>query len=172
MIAQGELKLVWIGAFGLKDPLRTGVFKSIQYARDSSGLGIKLVSGDHKNTAKAVAIQSGILRPEHGDNGKFSIMTGEQFRKSLRQGETITTYDPLTNEPIKTRVDQYTFDDVLRELKVLARATPADKNMLITGLQDNLQRNVGCTGEGITDVDALQTANIGLAMGSGVSAAR
>lgn len=99
-------------------------------------------------------------------------MTGEQFRKSLRQGETITTYDPLTNEPIKTRVDQYTFDDVLRELKVLARATPADKNMLITGLQDNLQRNVGCTGEGITDVDALQTANIGLAMGSGVSAAR
>lgn len=35
-IAQGEQQLVWIGAFGLKDPIRSGVFKAIQYARDSS----------------------------------------------------------------------------------------------------------------------------------------
>jgi len=44
--------------------------------------------------------------------------------------------------------------------------------LLIRGLQESLKRNVGATGEGITDVEALVSANIGLAMGSGCSAAR
>lgn len=99
-------------------------------------------------------------------------MTGEQFRRAQVLGETITTMDAASGEPIVTRVEDDTFEDVLRELRVLARATPEDKNSLIKGLKDVLGKNVGCTGEGITDVDALVEANIGLAMGSGCSAAR
>jgi len=76
-LEQGQQQLVWIGAFGLKDPMRDGVAKAISYARDQSGLAVTLVSGDHINTAKAVALQSGIFRPRDGDSSKFSVMTGE-----------------------------------------------------------------------------------------------
>lgn len=53
---KGEQQLVWIGAFGLKDPIRSGVSKAVSYARDHADIGIKLVSGDHKLTAQKVAI--------------------------------------------------------------------------------------------------------------------
>lgn len=59
---KGEQKLVWIGAFGLKDPIRPGVGKAVHYARDKADIGIKLVSGDHKLTAQKVATQQGIFR--------------------------------------------------------------------------------------------------------------
>ena len=69
------------------------------------------------------------------------------------------------------RVDEYTFGDILREIKVLSRALPSDKLMLVMGIKD-LGKRVGCTGEGTTDTDALIEADIGIAMGSGCSAAR
>ena len=63
------------------------------------------------------------------------------------------------------------FRDVASSLRVLARATASDKNLLVAGLK-NLERNVVATGEGINDVYALQSADVGLAMGSGCSAAK
>ena len=56
-------------------------------------------------------------------------------------------------------------------MRVIARATPSDKYLLVTGLKE-LGRGVAVTGDGINDVDALKTANVGFAMGSGVSAAK
>lgn len=64
------------------------------------------------------------------------------------------TIDPISNEPIKTRVDEYTFEYVLQDIRVLSRATPSDKLLLIDGLK-RLGTNVACTGEGINDVEAL-----------------
>ena len=63
------------------------------------------------------------------------------------------------------------FRDVASSLRVLARATAADKNLLVAGLK-NLERKVVATGEGINDVYALQNADVGLAMGSGCAAAK
>jgi Ca2+-transporting ATPase len=56
-------------------------------------------------------------------------------------------------------------------LKVLGRAIPKDKLILTIGLKE-LGKTVACTGEGINDVDALRNADVGFAMGSGVSVAK
>ena len=63
------------------------------------------------------------------------------------------------------------FKDVIRELRVLARATPLDKEILVRGLKA-IGRSVGETGEGIEDVGCLINSDVGLAMGSGCSAAK
>jgi P-type E1-E2 ATPase len=59
----------------------------------------------------------------------------------------------------------------MENLKVLARATPLDKEILIRGLKFR-NKIVAVTGNGITDVKCLQIANVGLAMGSGCSVAK
>jgi P-type Ca2+ transporter type 2C len=63
------------------------------------------------------------------------------------------------------------FAEVTENLRVLARATSADKHLLVAGLK-SMGRVVAATGEGINDVSALCRADVGLAMGSGCSAAK
>jgi magnesium-transporting ATPase (P-type) len=58
----------------LKDPLRPGVIDSIKYARDEAKLNVRLISGDHVENAKAVAIKSGILRDK--EQLENSVMEG------------------------------------------------------------------------------------------------
>jgi len=56
-------------------------------------------------------------------------------------------------------------------LKVLGRAIPSDKHLLVSGLKE-MGRSVAVTGDGINDVEALKTADVGFAMGSGCSVAK
>lgn len=58
-----------------------------------------------------------------------------------------------------------------QKIRVIARATPEDKQLLSVGLQD-MTRTVALTGEGVNDVKGLKFANVGFAMGSGVSSAK
>ena len=64
-----------------------------------------------------------------------------------------------------------TFKLIAQNLRVLARATASDKHLLVVGLQA-LGKSVAVTGDGINDVESLQRADIGMAMGSGCSAAK
>lgn len=99
-------------------------------------------------------------------------MSGEEFRKARTIGAQITCYDPITNISENIRVDEDTFKEILEDIRVLSRALPSDKLMLIMGIKEQLGKKVGCTGEGTTDIDSLLEADIGIAMGSGCSAAR
>lgn len=63
------------------------------------------------------------------------------------------------------------FDTIVENLKVLARATPLDKEILIRGLKFR-NKSVAATGEGIADVKFLTKADVGISMGSGCSAAK
>lgn len=63
------------------------------------------------------------------------------------------------------------FAAIASRLRVLGRAIPYDKHLLVVGLKD-LGKNVAVTGDGINDVDALKAADVGFAMGSGVSIAK
>lgn len=63
------------------------------------------------------------------------------------------------------------FRKVIGELKVLARATPLHKEILVRGMKA-CNCSVGVTGEGIEDVHCLNSADVGLAMGSGCSAVK
>jgi P-type E1-E2 ATPase len=57
------------------------------------------------------------------------------------------------------------------KLRVLARAIPKDKHLLVVGLKE-LGKAVAVTGDGINDVDALSSGDVGFAMGSGCSMAK
>jgi Ca2+ transporting ATPase len=151
----------------MKDPLRQNVTKCVKYAREQGGLSIRLISGDHVETAKAVAIKAGILRPEEAGRS-YAVMTGEQFRDFVgkltqQSGEVDGVEQVLEN--------MAGFTEIAEHIRVLARATPQDKLMLVTGLKA-LGKSVAVTGAGINDVEALVAADVGLAMGSGCSAAK
>jgi len=61
--------------------------------------------------------------------------------------------------------------DLQERVKVITRANSDDKLLMTIGLK-NIGRTVAVTGDGINDIDALEQADVGLAMGSGCSAAK
>lgn len=63
------------------------------------------------------------------------------------------------------------FFAILDDVKVLTRATSDDKLLMVIGLK-NCGKTVAVTGDGINDIDALEHADVGLAMGSGCSASK
>jgi Ca2+ transporting ATPase len=163
----GNQLFTWIGAFAMKDQLRPNVAKCVKYARERGELSIRLVSGDHVETAKAVAIKAGILRQEESGRN-FAVMTGAEFRRYVgglthQNGEISGVEQTLEN--------MGQFQEIAEHIRVLARATPTDRLMLVTGLKA-IGRSVAVTGSGINDVESLQAADVGLAMGSGCSAAK
>lgn len=167
MVNSQQLPFCYIGSFGLRDTLRPRVQSCVQYARDHARLGVRLVSGDHIETAKMVAIKAGILKPE--ESGKpYAVMDASQFRDLVEGVEQF--YDQ--NEKLVQRVkNEDNFREIAHDLRVLARANARDKHMLIVGLQ-GLNRKVAATGDGINDLDAISKADVGISMGSGVSAAK
>jgi len=167
MMEYKQAKLTWIGAFGLRDPLRVGVEDSIKFARNQAKLGVRLVSGDHLASAKAAALRSGILLP-HEASQPYAVMTGQEFRSTV--GTIQRTHNPTTDQVEETIENLDVFSDVADQLRVLARATPFDKAVLVCGLKC-LGKSVAVTGEGISDVAPLKISDVGVAMGSGCSAA-
>jgi Ca2+-transporting ATPase len=55
---------------GMSDPLREGVAKSIEFAKKGN-ITVRMISGDNLETAKGVALESGILKPNEVDNSKY-----------------------------------------------------------------------------------------------------
>jgi len=159
-------KMCFVGAFGMKDPIRPGVPANVKEARDNN-FTVRMVSGDHFETAKSIAFKAGILRQEDLKNN-FSIMDATEFRATV--GSIVEKYDNNENT-LKELEKMDAFREVAKNLKVLARATSIDKNLLVVGLKA-LDKCVTVTGEGINDVAALMAADVGLAMGNGCSAAK
>ena len=164
-----ERDLTFLGLFALHDPIREKVCRSVQYAARGQ-ITTRLVSGDHIETAKAVAIQAGIM----DDANKYTCLTGEEFRSivgSIRQ----EIQEDGSIKHVLERKDEFrnlvNGKETKKPLRVIARATSYDKYLLVVGLRD-LGRTVATIGEGLNDVDALSTADVGFAMGSGVSIAK
>jgi len=66
----------------LKDPIRPGVRKQVEFARNDAKIQVRLVSGDHIDTAKKYAIESGILSHEELRK-QFAVMDAEDFRRTV-----------------------------------------------------------------------------------------
>lgn len=129
-----------------------------------AGITIRMVTGDNLDTAKAIAIEAGILTESEANSGEFpyAFMVGQDFRKMC--GELKKELNDR-GELVKEEIENLTqFTEIAKQLKVLARSTPEDKYMLVTGLKQ-LGMVVAVTGDGTNDAPALKKADVGFAMG-------
>lgn len=165
---QNSLDLTFLGIFGLKDPLRDRVISCVQFAREDARLQVRMVSGDHLDTATQVAIKAGILKADEIQK-KYSVMHAKDFREQV--GGVVSSYEGEDNIEKLDVEHPSEFRQIIQNLKVLARATAEDKYILAVGLRAQ-GRQIAVTGDGITDKKILEVADVGLAMGSGCSAAK
>jgi magnesium-transporting ATPase (P-type) len=71
--------LTIIGIYALQDPLRDEIVDSVHKCKNA-GINIRMVTGDNLDTAKAIAIEAGIVSREDADN-KYVCMEGKEFRE-------------------------------------------------------------------------------------------
>ena len=149
-----------IGIFGLQDPLRPTIVNSIKSLREASITTI-MCTGDNIDTATAISLNAGIITEEEKNKGKWTCTTGKQFREYV--GEVKDEID----EKGKTRKvvgNLSRFKEVKKDLRVLARSSPEDKFLLVTGMQQ-CDGVIAVTGDGTNDAPALKKADVGFAMG-------
>ena len=130
-----EKDLILVGLVGMIDPPRAEVKDSIIKAK-IAGVTTLMITGDHKNTAFAIAYQLGIA---------------EKIEQTI-SGKEI---DELTDPEFAAQIYNYS---------VFARVSPEHKVKIVRALK--LQGNiVSMTGDGVNDAPSLNTADIGVAMG-------
>jgi P-type Ca2+ transporter type 2C len=122
------------GLITVTDPIRPGVREAVDQAR-AAGIQIVMVTGDHPQTAAAIAREAGIAEAP-------LVILGDDLASTL---------DGMGEER-------------LRALAVVARATPAQKVLLVEALRRS-GRIVAVTGDGVNDAPALRAADVGIAMG-------
>ena len=148
-IAQGNTLLAIVA---ISDPLRKEVPASIRQCYDA-GIDVKIVTGDTVETAMEIARQCGVCAPLNESNerneGNERFITGAEFA-ALSDEEALK---------------------VVRDLKVMSRARPTDKQRLVALLQQQGEV-VAVTGDGTNDAPALNRAHVGLSLGSGTSVAK
>ncbi|KAJ6694161.1 hypothetical protein OIU85_004902 [Salix viminalis] len=135
-----ENGMTFMGLVGLKDPCRVGVKTAVESCKNA-GVNVKMITGDNMHTARAIAIECGILNPEQEmKNG--AVVEGVQFRN----------YSP---EERMAKIDN---------IQVMARSSPFDKLLMVQCLKEK-GHVVAVTGDGTNDAPALKEADIGLSMG-------
>jgi len=93
-----EQGLTLIGIYALQDPLRDEVINSVRVCH-RAGINIRMVTGDNIDTAKAIALEAGILKHEHKDR-KWAVMDGKTFREACGGLRKIETGSDLLREEI------------------------------------------------------------------------
>ena len=141
-----EKDLIFAGLLGIMDPPRPEAIDAITDCQ-KAGINVVMITGDHKDTATAIAMELGILPRDyyiHEENYNNSILTGQEL-------------EDLSDEE---------YDEIAKDIRVYARVYPEQKRRIIEVLQ-NHGEIVSMTGDGVNDAPALKKASIGVAMGSG-----
>ncbi|MFR3014405.1 MAG: cation-translocating P-type ATPase [Bacteroides uniformis] len=137
--------LTFLGIVAISDPVREDVPAAVAECLNA-GIAVKIVTGDTPGTAKEIGRQIGLWN--ENDTEK-NIITGPEFAA-------------LSDEEL---------DNIVLDLKIIARARPMDKKRLVEALQRKNQV-VSVTGDGTNDAPALNAAHVGLSMGDGTSVAK
>ncbi|XP_058755663.1 calcium-transporting ATPase 10, plasma membrane-type-like isoform X2 [Vicia villosa] len=124
----------------MQDPCRPGVKDAVHLCQ-KAGVKVKMVTGDNVKTAKAIAVECGILG-SLADATEPNIIEGKTFR-ALSDKER---------------------EDIVEKISVMGRSSPNDKLLLVQALRRK-GHVVAVTGDGTNDAPALHEADIGLAMG-------
>jgi len=174
--------LTLLGIFGIKDIIRKEVPPAVEQCR-RAGIKVRMVTGDNKDTARAIAKECHIIDP---NDPQSIVMEGPEFIQ--RTGGVVCTKcrtfecpcprdaDTAKKQNKEVRVDTIAngaeFDKIYPHLDVMARSRPEDKYALVTGLIER-ENVVAVTGDGTNDAPALKKADVGFAMGiAGTEVAR
>ena len=130
-----ESDLVFVGLVGMQDPPRKEVKKAVQKCK-SAGITPVMITGDHKNTAFAIARQIGLA------SDITEVITGEEM-------------DSLSDDKL---------EKVIFSKKVFARVSPENKVRIVETFK-RLGKIVAMTGDGVNDAPSIKKANIGVGMG-------
>jgi magnesium-transporting ATPase (P-type) len=133
----------FLGLQAMMDPPRPEAIAAVR-ACQSAGIAVKMITGDHAGTARAIAAQIGLNGRSHSENGDLIAMTGQE----------------LAAAPSETLAEE------AERTAVFARVSPEQKLRLVEALQARNQV-VAMTGDGVNDAPALKQADIGVAMGRG-----
>ncbi len=132
----------YLGTLAFEDPLRPDIKDSVTAIREA-GVRTVMVTGDHPQTAAAMALQAGIA------TAPAQVMVGAELAK-------------LSDEELKETIQNY---------HAFARVTPEQKWRLVQ-IYQSLGEAVAVTGDGVNDAPALRIADVGVAMGSGTDVAK
>ena len=130
-----EEDLIYVGMMCMIDPPREEVKASVEQCH-SAGINVKMITGDHKITAGAIAETLGIME----DGGE--ALDGNDLNN-------------LNDEQLKEKV---------KTVNVFARVSPEHKVRIVTAVKEN-NNIVAMTGDGVNDAPSLKKADIGIAMG-------
>ncbi|WP_270483236.1 HAD-IC family P-type ATPase [Gordonia sp. w5E2] len=128
--------LTFLGVAGIVDPPRPEAITAIANCH-SAGIRVKMITGDHAGTARAIAAEMGIT-----DDPAAPVLTGADLQK----------------------MSQTRLREVAGEIDIYARTSPEHKLRIVTALQAQGEI-VAMTGDGVNDAPALTRADIGVAMG-------
>ncbi|WP_416454754.1 calcium-translocating P-type ATPase, PMCA-type [Streptococcus thermophilus] len=133
-----ESDLIFSGLVGMIDPERPEAAEAVRVAKEA-GIRPIMITGDHQDTAEAIAKRLGIIDPnDTGDR----VITGAELNE-------------LSDEE---------FQKVFKQYSVYARVSPEHKVRIVKAWQ-NEGKVVAMTGDGVNDAPALKTADIGIGMG-------
>ncbi|HEK9988744.1 cation-translocating P-type ATPase [Streptococcus equi] len=132
-----EAELIFSGLVGMIDPERPEAAQAVKVAKEA-GIRPIMITGDHQDTAEAIAKRLGIIE----EDGVDHVFTGAELNE-------------LSDEA---------FQKVFRQYSVYARVSPEHKVRIVKAWQ-NEGKVVAMTGDGVNDAPSLKTADIGIGMG-------
>ncbi|KAH9605010.1 hypothetical protein KSS87_003339 [Heliosperma pusillum] len=133
-------ELTLLAIVGIKDPCRPGVRDAVELCK-AAGVKVRMVTGDNLQTAKAIALECGILDSDADANEPY-LIEGRIFRS-------------------KSEAER---EEIAEKILVMGRSSPNDKLLLVQALKKR-GHVVAVTGDGTNDAPALHESDIGLAMG-------